>query len=153
MNRYNVIYCGDQTPSIGSSASQRFSTAAAQIFLGGDFYVTNEPPAVAAFLSLWAIPLMFLIAGMTIRYPLLKRSAKEFLIERIGRLLVPFVTGILVVLPPQTYCWLKSNPGYDQSFLQFSPRFFNVRFACRDGTWVPLQPHFYYTKSVCGELR
>jgi hypothetical protein len=104
----------------------------AQIFMGGDFYVTNEPPAIAAmalaaFVSLWAMPLMFLIAGMAIRYSLLKRSAKEFLIERVRRLLVPLMTGILVVLPPQTYFWLKNNPVYDQSFLQFYPRFFNVR--------------------------
>jgi hypothetical protein len=39
------------------------------------------------------------------------------------------VTGILIVLPPQVYYWLKKNPMYDQSYFQFYPRFFNVRFA------------------------
>jgi len=105
-----------------------------QIFIGGDFYVTNEPPSIAAmiflaFVSSWAMPLMFLIAGMAIHYSLLKRSVKEFLAERLRRLIVPFVTGMLIVIPPQAYYWLKSDPMYDQGFFQFYPRFFNVRFA------------------------
>lgn len=124
----------------------------AQIFMGGDFYVTSELPAIAAlafaaFLSLWAMPVMFLIAGMAIRYSLLKRSAKEFLIERIRRLLVPFVTGLLVVLPPQTYYWLKSSPMSDQSFLQFYPRFFNVRLT--SSVWRSSPERGLYTCLPC----
>lgn len=55
----------------------------AQIFYIGDFYVKNEPPGMAAlifivFASLWGMPIMFLIAGMAVRYSLLKRTAGEF---------------------------------------------------------------------------
>jgi len=80
----------------------------AQIFSGGDFYVMNEPPSMAAlafvaFGSLWGMPLMFLM---------------------------PFVVAVPLLVPPQVYyAVLRSDPTYQESYLQFLPRFFRVRFT------------------------
>jgi hypothetical protein len=106
----------------------------AQIFYIGPFYVKNEPPGMTAlifitFASLWGMPLMFLIAGMAVRYSMLKRTTGEFVRERIKRLLIPFVTGIVIIVPPQVYFGLKGIPSYAETYLQFYPRFFKIRLA------------------------
>ena len=104
----------------------------AQIFYGGDFFVQNEPWSpmalvAVAFASLWGMPLMFYIAGTSIWYSLRARSVGQFLRERVTRLLVPFVTGLLIVVPPLVYYQLKGDPAYAEGYLGFYPRFFRVR--------------------------
>jgi hypothetical protein len=105
-----------------------------QIFYGGNFFVINEPSSVlalvfVAFASMWGMPLMFLISGITIWHSLRKRTAKDFVSERIKRLLIPFIVGLILIVPPQVYHGLKADPSYQESYLQFYPRFFNVQFA------------------------
>jgi hypothetical protein len=48
---------------------------------------------------------------------------------RIQRLLMPFVIGLTLIVPPQVYYGLKADPSYQESNLQFYSRFFNVHFA------------------------
>src|SRR6266498_1211187 len=43
----------------------------------------------------WGMPLLFVVSGMGVRYALRTRSAAAFLRERILRLLVPFVVGMI----------------------------------------------------------
>jgi len=105
-----------------------------QIFYGGNFYVMNEPFSMAAlvfvaFASLWGMPLMFLISGITIWHSLRKRTTGDFILNRIRRLLIPFVAGLLLVVPPQVYYGLKADPAYHESYLNFYPRFFDVQFS------------------------
>ena len=61
-----------------------------------------EVPAIASivtFIAPWFMPLLFLLAGMSTYYSLSKRSAGEFLRERMVRLGIPFLFGILVITP------------------------------------------------------
>ena len=107
---------------------------AAQIFSGGAMYVQNEPPSMAAlafvaFASLWGMPLMFLMAGTAVWYSLRKRTVGEFARERFRRLFIPFVVGLPLLVPPQVYTMLKGDPTYQEGYLQFLPRFFQVRFT------------------------
>lgn len=53
--------------------------------------------AVLYFVYPWFMALMFVIAGISARYALKKRSSKEFLKERAGKLLVPSVAGIFLL--------------------------------------------------------
>jgi hypothetical protein len=106
----------------------------AQIFGRFNFYVMHESTSmvamfVLAFASLWGMPLMFLFAGIAIQYSLRRRTPGEFLVQRVKRLLVPFITGLLLFMPPQVYFGLKANPAYQEGYLRFYPRFFNVSFA------------------------
>jgi glucan biosynthesis protein C len=106
----------------------------ASIFSEFNFYVKNETqePAITLFIvltSLWGIPLLFMIAGFAIWHSLNKRTWLDFLQERLLRLLIPFIVGVVVIVPPQLYYQLRSDPAYQESYLQFLPRFFDVTFS------------------------
>ena len=87
---------------------------------------------LVAFFSLWGMPLMMVIAGFATWQSLRRRSGKLFLRERVQRLLVPFVFGVLVIVPPQVYLHLEqADPAGSLTYLQFLPQFFDVR-LCPD---------------------
>ena len=50
----------------------------------------------------WIMALLFVIAGMCAKYSLEKRSTKAFIKERFSKLLIPFINGILLLVPIQT---------------------------------------------------
>ena len=106
----------------------------ARIFDLGDFYVKNVPTSnlvatVIIFAVTWAMPLMFLMAGMAVWYSLRKRSAGQFVGERFRRLFIPLVFGVLVLIPPQVYIGLHQDPAYLESYWAFLPRFFDVEIS------------------------
>jgi fucose 4-O-acetylase-like acetyltransferase len=99
--------------------------------------VKNEPPSVVAtilvaFFGLWGMPLMMAVAGFAIWHSLRRRTATVFVRERLQRLVVPFVLGVLVIVPPQVYYHLKQvDPGSGLTYWRFLPQFFDVR-LCPD---------------------
>ena len=52
---------------------------------------------------LWMMPLLFVVAGISSRYALEKRSAGEYAKERVGKLLLPLGFGMLLIVPIQSY--------------------------------------------------
>ncbi len=80
-----------------------------------DFYVKNGRTSggltwsVIAFLEPWHMPLLFVLAGAATWYAFGHRSAGRYAAERTKRLLVPFLFGVAVLVPPQTYLaqWSK----------------------------------------------
>lgn len=50
----------------------------------------------------WFMPILFALAGINARYSLKKRSIREFAIERIQKLLIPFLGGLVLLVPFQT---------------------------------------------------
>lgn len=104
----------------------------ARIFDTGDFYVKHDPTSevvsvLISFAALWGMPLLFVVSGMSMSYSLRSRTTKEFAVERVRRLLVPLIFGVLVIVPPQIWTRLRSDPTYDESYLDFVPRFLDVR--------------------------
>lgn len=76
------------------------------------------------------MPLMMLIAGTAVWYSLRKRTVGQFLLNRIQRLFIPFVTGMVLVFPPVVWVALKFHqPSYSGDYWQFLGRFFDVRFS------------------------
>jgi len=105
----------------------------AGIFSEFPFYVKNEPPepvvtVLVILVSFWGIPILFMIAGFAIWHSLQKRTTSAFVRERLLRLLIPFVTGVLLIVPPQMYYALSSDPAYHESYLQFYSRFLDITF-------------------------
>jgi glucan biosynthesis protein C len=100
----------------------------ARVFDGrNDFYVKGEPNAFADVLvasSYWFMPLLFLLSGVSSRYALRKRTGGEYARERVARLLVPFLFGCLVVVPPQAYYAMKFHLGYQGDYLDFLVKYF-----------------------------
>ena len=78
------------------------------IFLGA-----RRPIAgIVTFIAPWFMPLMFLLAGVSGRYSLKKRGYKAFIKERLIRLGVPLVIGVLVICPVLSYIADVTHNGY-----------------------------------------
>ena len=52
---------------------------------------------------IFMMPLLFAVAGMSSRYALKRRSPREYTKERVTKLLLPLIFGILLVIPIQSY--------------------------------------------------
>jgi glucan biosynthesis protein C len=97
------------------------------------FYVKNAQTnalltyGVVGFLNQWHMPLFFLLAGASTWFALGFRSGRQYAMERLKRLFVPLLFGLLVIVPPQAYLARFQEPGYSGSYLQFLPDYFNVR--------------------------
>lgn len=72
----------------------------------------------------WLLPILFLISGIATWFSLGYRRGRKYLKERFMRLVVPFIFGMLIIVPPQLYYTLRSNAGYDKSYFQFYLSYF-----------------------------
>jgi len=72
-------------------------------------------------LNIWRIPLLFFVSGMGVFFAIQKRNWKQLLQERAKRILLPFVFGMLVIVPihilllQKYYGWelsYKPNPSH-----------------------------------------
>lgn len=106
--------------------------AAAIFYTGslGEFYIRNnlsspEMIALISFVHQWHMPLFFLLSGAATWFALQTRTVSQYAVERFKRLFIPFLFGTLVLVPPQVYYRLLSNPNYHDSYFQFYPQFFN----------------------------
>lgn len=92
----------------------------------------------------WFMPLLFVIAGISARFSLEKRSIGEFCRERVNRLLVPFVAGMILLVPVQTLYARKFFFGYEGGILENLKYFFThvTDFSGYDGGLTPGQLWF-----------
>jgi Acyltransferase family len=102
------------------------------IFAPIGFYVADEPPnflmtGFVLFAQLWGMPLLFVVAGSGIWHSLGTRTPARFARERLSRLLVPLVTGMLLIVPPQLYYSMLADGEDPGSYWEFLGRFFDVR--------------------------
>ena len=67
--------------------------------------------SIVVFFSSYFTPLMFLIAGISTRYALQKRTIGQYVLERTEKLLIPFIFGTVVIMPPMTYIADKFKIG------------------------------------------
>ena len=72
-------------------------------------------------LNIWRLPILFVISGMGTWYALSKRSGTQFAFERIKKLFLPLVFGMLVIVPPQVYIEKLVNGKANGSYLDFWP--------------------------------
>lgn len=95
---------------------------------GENFYVEGAKIQVTTgfitVLSPWYMPLMFMLAGISTTYSLQKRTVKQYLRERVSKLLIPLIFGILLLVPVQAYFAAVFHNGYTGSYLAYYPLFF-----------------------------
>ena len=114
----------------------------ARIFdVWGTWYVKNDQLSdvltyLVGYMNPWHMPLFFLLAGASTWFALRFRSGGRYAVERVKRLLIPFLFGLLVLVPPQTYFGLRNHSNYSESFLQYYPRFFEMIPADMDGYFL-----------------
>lgn len=68
--------------------------------------------------------ILFVIAGMSCKYSLLKRTNKQFVVERIEKLIIPFFFGVLALVPIMTYTAEVFFNGYTGTYWQQYELFF-----------------------------
>jgi peptidoglycan/LPS O-acetylase OafA/YrhL len=113
-----------------------------------DFYVKNsettEVTTVLAGLGVvWAMPLLFVVAGIGSRYSMRRRGRSGFARERLLRLGVPLVFATLTIVPVPQYLRLRAaDPGYAESYPRFLLRFFDVQVSPADVPFLLQGEHF-----------
>lgn len=80
--------------------------------------------SIIVFCSPYFMPLLFVLAGVSTKFALLKRTNKEYLFERMKRLFVPFLFGTIVLMPIMSYIADKFNCLYSGGFLEHYTIFF-----------------------------
>lgn len=73
------------------------------------------------FLNQWRLSLLFVISGMGTYYALSKRSGIRFAIERIKRLFIPLIFGMIFIVPPQIYYERLDQGQIFDSYFDFWP--------------------------------
>jgi len=99
-----------------------FPYHAAMVFnsWGENFYIFSQPvKPISAFIIAtypWFMPLLFVLAGISSFYALQKCSNWQYIRERIFKLLIPLVFGILFLVPVQTYFAERFHNQYSGSY-------------------------------------
>ena len=110
---------------------------------GSRFYIWQGENKILSTLIVlvnpWFMPLLFTLAGMSARYALEKRTNKEFMIQRINKLLIPFISGLIFLVPFQTLYARKFLNNYAGSLLDNWRYFFThyTDFSGYDGAFTP----------------
>ena len=144
---------------------------AAMIFVPWTYHVKNAETSVGLevfnrFLNMWHMPLLFFVSGAGTWFALRHRTPGEYVRERVRRLLVPLVFGILVIIPPQTYLERLQKGQFEGSYLDFYPHFFEGIYPEGNLTWnhlwflaylfvfsVLLVPLFVWARGKSGHAR
>jgi hypothetical protein len=87
------------------------------------------------FVSHWRLPILFVISGMGTRFALSRRSGKQYILERLKRLFIPLITGILIVVTPQVYLERLDEGSITGSLLEFFPKFFHGLYPEGNFSW------------------
>ena len=106
-----------------------------------EFYAKNDQTSKAltyfiGYLNPWHMPLFFLLAGASTWFALRFRSGGVYTRERVKRLLVPFIFGVLVLIPPQSYLGLRNHSDYAASYIKWYPDFFRLIAEDQDGYFL-----------------
>jgi peptidoglycan/LPS O-acetylase OafA/YrhL len=118
----------------------------AVVFAAGASWFVNDPRPGRGFTvfllwgSLWGMPLLFAVSGMSARHAMRTRSRAAFARERLARLLVPFAFGLVVLVPPMFYIARLGRPAFCQPYWRFWLSFVNVPAIAREllprGSWT-----------------
>ncbi len=101
------------------------------IFVTFPWWISNDqqnlvPQTVMLVLNQFQMPLLFLVAGVAVWFSLGRRTGVEYLIERVKRLLVPVIFGMLVLMPWNHFLaavHYQGPEGFDSTFFQFYPNY------------------------------
>ncbi len=56
-------------------------------------------------LNVWRIPLLFFVSGMGVCFAIRKRNWKQLILERTRRILIPFLFGMIFIVPVHLLIW------------------------------------------------
>lgn len=91
-----------------------------------DWHINNAQQSdiiltILLLINPWGIPLFFLVAGAASMFALRRRSNRQFISERVTRLLLPFIVGSILLTPLQKYLEALHKVTFEGSFLSYIP--------------------------------
>jgi glucan biosynthesis protein C len=106
------------------------------------WHIMNSTPDLGftlfdSFISGWIMPLFFVISGIAVCSSLSRRSASEFARDRLGRLIIPFIFGLLFVLPVNVYYDAVFHGNFTGGFVGFYLGPYFTRFFPFDSNFSP----------------
>ena len=115
------------------------------VFLG--FLQSDQPLSwlwpPMTMLNVWRIPLLFLVSGMGVCFAIHKRDWKQLLVERTRRIMIPFLFGMITIVPLHILIW---QHYYNQDAV-YSPAPGHLWFLGNIFLYVILlMPLFFYLK-------
>ena len=120
----------------------------ARFFNDEDWHVKNVTDdfgmtVFVAILNQFIMPLFFILSAYAIYYSLQRRTGKEFMRERVARLLVPLAFGIFTHIVVQVYIERVSHAQFTGSFWGFIPQYFNGWYGF-GGNFAWMGLHLWY---------
>lgn len=118
------------------------------------FYVKNGQISTAltffiGFVNPWHMPILFLLAGAATWFALDVRGGAGYAMERVKRLLIPLLFGVLVIVPPQAYFARLFHGSYRGSFLDYLPYYFTPHQADTDYTGLVFtNAHLWFIRDL-----
>jgi glucans biosynthesis protein C len=105
------------------------------------YYVLSDYSSAAAHcltvsVEPWIMPLLFCIAGLSTRFALRKRTPLVYLKERVAKLLVPFLAGLVLICPVIAYYALKFHTGFTGNFTGAFVHFFSSGLHIQDASGI-----------------
>lgn len=97
-------------------------------------------------LVMWMMPLFFVLSGIASFYAL-RRGSGAYLGGRVKRLLLPFLFGTFVLIPPQVWIERVSHGDFDGSLLAFWPHYFDGWYAF-GGNFAWMGLHLWYLEML-----
>jgi peptidoglycan/LPS O-acetylase OafA/YrhL len=100
------------------------------------------------FIHGWRMDLIFLVSGVGTWFAL-KSKSSSFFTDRMKRLIVPFIFGVILIIPPQKYIEAISFHGFKGSYFDFLSEWPDIAFSFNFGKSVllwfgHLGAHIYY---------
>lgn len=116
------------------------------------------------FLNRWRMPLIFVVSGAAVVLALGTRTPNAFVKDRLKRLLLPLVFGMLVLVPPQVYLERLYRGQFTGSFFEWLPHAFDGVYPGGNTSWhhlwfiayvlvltIVLLPYFLWARSAAGQ--
>jgi len=115
------------------------------VFIG---FIQSDKPLESlwipmSMLNVWRIPLLFFVSGMGVCFAIRKRNWKQLILERTRRILLPFLFGVVFIVPIHIFIWQK----YYSQDLKYSLEPGHLWFLANIFIYVTLlSPVFFYLK-------
>jgi hypothetical protein len=94
-------------------------------------------------INIWRIPLLFFVSGTGVAFAIKKRNWKQLILERTQRILVPFLFGMIFIVPIHVLIWQH----YYHQEIVFAPQQGHLWFLKNIYVYVlVLAPLFFYLR-------
>lgn len=120
----------------------------ARFFDFGEWHVKNNRlnfgmTVFVGVVSQWIMPLFFVLSAISAYHALNSRNNGQYITERSGRLVVPLVFGVFVLVPPQVYIERVTHSQFAGPFFAFVPKYFDGFYGF-GGNFAWMGLHLWY---------